>query len=129
MRGMHDHVLEPMQRMPMIEEMTGRLRELIDSGRSTTREALRTLEAIGLIERSKGPGAFVQAKDSAADEEFPFADWRPSYGRRIADLPTYDAIAAGDAEQAAERMESHLLEFARELGVKASAPMAREKAR
>lgn len=129
MRGMHDQVLEPMQRMPMIEEMTGRLRDLIDSGRSTTREALRTL-ATGLIELSKGPGAFVQAKDSAADEEFPFADWRPSYGRRIADLPTYDdAIAAGDAEQAAERMESHLLEFARELGVKASAPVAREKAR
>jgi DNA-binding FadR family transcriptional regulator len=105
MRGMHDRGLEPMQRMPMIEEMTGRLRELIDSGRSTTREALRTLEAIGLIELSKGRGAFVQAKDSPADEEFPFAG------------------------QAAERMESHLLEFAREHGIKASAPMVREKAR
>jgi len=52
--------------------------------------------------------------------------WETVHGRYEA---IYDAIAAGDAEQAAERMESHLLEFARELGVKASAPMAREKAR
>jgi DNA-binding FadR family transcriptional regulator len=41
----------------------------------------------------------------------------------------YDAIATSDAEEAAERMESHLLESARELGVKASAPTAWEKAR
>jgi DNA-binding FadR family transcriptional regulator len=248
MKSMHDRVLEPIQRMPLIEEVTGRLRELIDSdryhagdrlpserslsedlrvGRSTIREALRTLEALGLIELRQGRGAFVQAKDGSADEEFPFADWSRSYRWRIADVlearvaieqaaaalaarrrrdddlttmrtaldafetaaasgglsalvladlefheaivecanpvlasllksmrsygirsrttslrrrerwetvrerheAIYDAIAAGDAEQAAQRMESHLLEFARELGVNASAPTTREKAR
>jgi DNA-binding GntR family transcriptional regulator len=78
---MHNPVLEPIQRMPLIEEVAGRLRRTRTLPRRERRET------------------------------------------------AHDAIAAGDAEQAAERMESHLLEFARESGVKASAPITPEKAR
>ncbi len=246
MSGVQDRVLEPIQRTSLIDEVVVRLRELIDSGRyspggrlpserslsedlrvgrSTIREALRTLEALGLIELRQGRGAYVSEKDPARDEGPPFADWPRSYRWRIADViearlaiesgtaalaarrrrkenlhkmraaldefaearlrgdlsalvladvafhdaiaecanPVlasllrsmrsygirsrstslrrrerwgsvqerheliYEAIAAGEPERAAMRMESHLLDFARELGVKVFAPGAREK--
>jgi GntR family transcriptional regulator, transcriptional repressor for pyruvate dehydrogenase complex len=248
MSSVEDRVLEPIGRMPLIEQVVARLRELIDSnryspgerlpserslsedlrvGRSTIREALRTLEALGMIELRQGRGAFVSPKDPGADDKPPFADWPRSYGWRIADViearvaiegetaalaarrrreedlqkmraaldefaeastkgdisalvladvafhegvaecanpvlatllrsmrsygirsrstslrrrerwqsvserheAIYEAIAAREAETAAKRMQSHLLDFARELGVKLSAPVAREKGR
>jgi GntR family transcriptional regulator, transcriptional repressor for pyruvate dehydrogenase complex len=246
MSSVEERALEPIQRTPLIDEVVVRLRELIESsryapgdrlpserslsedlrvGRSTIREALRTLEALGLIELRQGRGAFVSAKDPAADDRPPFADWPSSYRWRIADViearvelesgtaalaagrrreenlrrmraaldefdhasarrdlsalvladvafhdaiaecanpvlasllrsmrsqgirsrstslrrrerwasvrerheAIYEAIAARDPEQAAKRMESHLLDFARELGVKVSAPAARQR--
>jgi GntR family transcriptional regulator, transcriptional repressor for pyruvate dehydrogenase complex len=241
-----EQVLEPIQRTPLIEEVVTRLRELIESdrfvagdrlpserslsealrvGRSTIREALRTLEALGLIELRQGRGAFVSAKSLRADGELPFADWPRGYRWRIADViearveiergaaalaarrrstrdlermqaaldgfteatargdlsalvladvafhdavaesanpvlasmlrsmrshgirsrstslrrrerwetvherheAIYEAIAARDSESAAQRMENHLLDFARELGVNVSAPVARAR--
>ena len=245
---MEERVLEPIGRMPLIEQVVARLRELIDSnryspgerlpserslsedlrvGRSTIREALRTLEALGMIELRQGRGAFVSPKDPGADDKPPFADWPRDYRWRIADVvearlviergtaafaarrrrrenlqdmrdalegfaeasargdlsalvledvafheaiaecanpvlatllrsmrsygirsrstslrrrerwrsvgerheAIYEAIAAREPEKAAERMESHLLDFARELGVKVSAPVELEEGR
>jgi hypothetical protein len=83
MTGVQERALEPIQPTPLIEELVARLRELIDSdrygpgdrlpserslskdllvGRSTIREALRALEALGLIKLRQGREAYVPAE-------------------------------------------------------------------
>jgi GntR family transcriptional regulator, transcriptional repressor for pyruvate dehydrogenase complex len=99
-------VLEPIPRVPLTESVIHRLRDLVRSdryepgdklpservlreelgvGRSTIREALRALEALGLIELRQGSGAFVRATEGEPTSDPPFADWWDRYAWRIED--------------------------------------------
>jgi GntR family transcriptional repressor for pyruvate dehydrogenase complex len=93
--------LVPGHRLPSERE----LRAQLNVGRSTVREALRALEALGLVEIRQGAGAFVQshpgtpppAESQAADQERAQADWS-QLGRvveaRLAIEPYAAALAA-----------------------------------
>lgn len=93
-------------RTPLTETVIGRLRDLLELGqyapgeklpservlredlgvgRSTVREALRALEALGLIELQQGRGAFVRG-DGSDGASPPFADWPRSYACKIEDI-------------------------------------------
>jgi GntR family transcriptional repressor for pyruvate dehydrogenase complex len=61
------------------------LREELGVGRSTVREALSALEALGLIELQQGRGAFVRG-DRSEEATPPFADWPRSYAWEIEDI-------------------------------------------
>jgi GntR family transcriptional repressor for pyruvate dehydrogenase complex len=93
-------ILAPIHRTPLIDMVIRRLRDLIQSGeygpgqklpservlkdelgvgRSTIREALRALEALGLIVMHQGKGAFVAAPETDRPVDPPFSDWPPTY--------------------------------------------------
>jgi DNA-binding FadR family transcriptional regulator len=94
------------------------LREELGVGRSTVREALRALEALGLIELHQGRGAFV--RDEGAEdpsEGASFADWPRSYPWKIEDIVevrlAVESRAAGLA--ALRRTDDDLTEMRRHL--------------
>jgi GntR family transcriptional regulator, transcriptional repressor for pyruvate dehydrogenase complex len=101
---------EPLRidRTPLTEAVIARLRSLVDSGRyqagsklpseralrtelgvgrSTVREALRALEALGLLELRQGVGAFVRERDGDLSRpDRSFSDWPQSYPWKIEDI-------------------------------------------
>jgi GntR family transcriptional repressor for pyruvate dehydrogenase complex len=134
-----DALLVRIERTPLIEAVFGHLRDLVDSGRygpgsklpservlrahlgvgrSTVREALRALEALGLIELQQGRGAFVRASGARGSATGPpFADWPRSYGWKIEDIVetrlAVEPRAAGLA--ALRRTDAELLAMRRHL--------------
>jgi GntR family transcriptional repressor for pyruvate dehydrogenase complex len=82
------------------------LREQLNVGRSTVREALRALEALGLVEIRQGSGVFVRAvvsvppPEEASDdqEERARADWS-QLGRVVEARLAIEPFAAGLAAQ------------------------------
>lgn len=94
------------------------LRDEFGVGRSTVREGLRALEALGVIELQQGRGAFVRAEtDPAAIPRSPFADWPRSYKWTIEEVVearlTVESRAAGLA--ALRRTKDDLAEMRRHL--------------
>ncbi|MEA2583142.1 MAG: GntR family transcriptional regulator, transcriptional repressor for pyruvate dehydrogenase complex [Thermomicrobiales bacterium] len=94
------------------------LRDEFGVGRSTVREGLRALEAVGLIELQQGRGAFVRDRvDDADPAKAPFADWPSSYEWSIEDIVearlTVETRAAGLA--ALRRTDDDLAEMLRQL--------------
>lgn len=56
--------------------------ELLHVGRSTVREALRVLQAMGLVEIRHGKGAFVTDRENAVTPEM----WFQKYNYKVADI-------------------------------------------
>jgi GntR family transcriptional repressor for pyruvate dehydrogenase complex len=134
-------LLAPIHRTPLIDTVIRRLRDLIQSGeygpgqrlpseralkdelgvgRSTIREALRALEALGLIVLHQGKGAFVAELEGDGTADPPFSDWPSNYRwdidtiveARLAIEPRAAAIAAlGRTSHDLSEMERNLEAF------------------
>jgi GntR family transcriptional regulator, transcriptional repressor for pyruvate dehydrogenase complex len=94
------------------------LRDEFGVGRSTVREGLRMLEALGVIELQQGRGAFVRTEtDPASTSSSPFADWPRSYKWTIEEVVearlTVESRAAGLA--ALRRTKDDLAEMRKHL--------------
>jgi GntR family transcriptional repressor for pyruvate dehydrogenase complex len=108
---------KPGERLPSEQELA----ELFQVGRTSVREGLQKLRALGLIRSRKGLGAFV-AVDPPTDPLSEFARWTQSDPRAIEDLvETRFALEAFAAQLAALRataaqlqeIESHHREHVR----------------
>jgi GntR family transcriptional regulator, transcriptional repressor for pyruvate dehydrogenase complex len=92
------------------------LRDELGVGRSTVREGLRALEAVGLIELQQGRGAFVRG-DAGGPTPSPYADWTRTQEWPIEDVVearlTVEPRAAGLA--ALRRSRADLDEMRRQL--------------
>ncbi len=114
-RGLIDAGLEPGSKLPSERQ----LQERLGVGRSTVREALRALEALGLIEMRQGHGAFVreQADRVPNGPSKPFGEDWSQLGRvveaRLA-IETYAASLAAlrRTDSALARMREQLDAFA-----------------
>lgn len=88
------------------------LREQLGVGRSTVREALRALEALGLVELRQGSGAVVLAPTSEPPQVPTFADWPAADEWRIEDVLQArielegEAAAMAAADHTSEQLET-----------------------
>ena len=86
--------------------------ELLHVGRSTVREALRVLQAMGLVEIRHGKGAFVTDRENAVTPEM----WFQKYNYKVADimqvrLPIEQMAVRLAASNMQEKELSHLQEI------------------
>ena len=145
-----DALLVRIERTPLTEAVIGHVRDLVGSGRygpgsrlpservlrdelgvgrSTVREALRALEALGLIELHQGRGAFVRSSGvDAGAAGPPFKGWPRRYGWKIEDI--VDARLAieprGAGLAALRRMDTDLVAMRRHLDAFRSAMEAND---
>ena len=128
--------MKPIERVPVVVQVVNNVQELIDSeelkpgdkmptereliemfgvGRSTVREALRMLQAKGVVEFKQGKGAFVAEKTE--DPQVSAKNWFKELGAKVADfmemriavepISTRLAIQRATAEEVAKIAEAH----------------------
>jgi GntR family transcriptional repressor for pyruvate dehydrogenase complex len=123
------HEYAPGSRLPSERE----LRELLGVGRSTIREALRGLEALGMIELRQGVGAYVRDLHGDVDDGPGFAAWPRKYRigiesmlvARLAIEPPAAALAAINRSQAQlEKIGEQLAAFSRAIAADDLAALA-----
>jgi DNA-binding FadR family transcriptional regulator len=119
--------LEPLRSMPIKERVIRRLIELIEGGtlapgqklpgerdlseqlqvsRSTVREAVQFVQALGLVEIRHGSGTFVRASTDPQDLQAAWRQWTIRHADRVHDLlEVRKALESFAAELAAERAD------------------------
>ena len=128
--------MKPIERVPVVIQVVNNIQELIDNtelkpgdkvptekeliemfgvGRSTVREALRMLQAKGVVEFKQGKGAFVAEKTE--DPQISAKNWFKELGAKVADfmemrlavepISTRLAIQRATAEEVAKIAEAH----------------------
>lgn len=116
-------VWKPGDRLPSERQLSAQL----GMSRASVREAIRGLEAMGLVDVRHGQGVFVREAGGAADEAF-FAGWQADHTYTIGELLAFrlliePELAALAAEHADERFVEELRDI---LSVMAAAAAAQD---